>query len=564
MNPTTRRRLINLAAGLLLAQAAVASIERFVAERHRLLSFDDAYMFLRYAHNLRHGLGFSWNLDGIHTYGPTSLLWSFCVLLLSYLPTDPWTQLILGSWLCSIAAILVVAWAVAANSQSPWLRSLLRVLPLIVLPLSGSVVFEANQFNGMETMLATALCGLFLGIALLWRAGRAPSAALSFAAFLLFLARPESALIALLLPLFLWLLLEAKRPPLKPLLVYYGLLLVGVAVQLVVCKEYFGTPVPLSVYMKGGRAYLGYPGNWHPELLLIAFLGATQIFLGALILLARRRDVRLLVACLLPPAAVFAYLSTVTQIMGFNSRYYVPYAPLIVVPTLLVLDRWLACTSTETEASLWPGHTLRLRATLTAALFLFFLVLSSEGVQERIRVLEHHSRDQYDSALLPIDAAAPLPKASWQSMMFNITDDLIAPLPPGATVAATEVGYLGDRATHLNIIDLAGLNDTDIALHGFHPDAFLERKPDLIWMPNSDYSYQRGVLFSDPGLLAQYDLYADAGNYGIAIRKDSRFRPELEHQLHVFWAKTYPGTAPSCYLVHSVTWSGQKHVVTGE
>ncbi len=457
-----------------------------------------------------------------------------------------------------------MAWAVAANAHSPWLRSLLRVLPLIVLPLAGSALFDANQFNGMETMLATALCALFLGVALLWRAGRAPSAALSLAAILLFLARPESALVAVLLPLLLWLLLEPKRPALKPLLLYYGLFFLGLAVQLALCKLYFGTPVPLSVYMKGGRAYLGYPAAWHPELLLIAFLAATQLFLAALILLARRRDVRLLLACLLPPAAVFAYLATVTQIMGFNSRYYVPYAPLLIIPTLLVLDRWLTHSSAEPEASLWPGHTLRLRASLTAALFLVFLVLSSEAVQGKIRLLEHHTRDQYDPALLRIDAATPLPKASWQSMMFSITDDLIAPLPPGATVAATEVGYLGDRATHLNIIDLAGLNDTDIALHGFHPNAFLQRKPDLIWMPNSDYSYQRGVLFSDPQLLAQYDLYADAANYGIALRKDSPFRPQLEHQLQLFWSKTYPGTDPAAYLVHSATWSGQKHPVTGE
>ena len=57
-------------------------------------------------------------------------------------------------------------------------------------------------------------------------------------------------------------------------------------------------------------------------------------------------------------------------------------------------------------------------------------------------------------------------------MMQDITDDLIAPLPPGTTVAATEVGYLGDHASQINVIDLAGLNDTDIALHGFDTSRF--------------------------------------------------------------------------------------------
>ncbi len=557
MDRTAKRRLVNLAAALLLASALTTSIQKFMAARREPLAFDDAYMFLRYAHNIRHGLGFSWNLDGVHTYGPTSLLWSFCVLLLSYLPTDPWTQLILGSWLCSITAAITMAWAAAANAQSDWLRNPLRVLPLVVLPLAGSAVFDGNQFNGMETMLATTLCALFLGLALRWRDGRVPPAAVSAAGLLLFLARPESALVTLLLPLLLWLLLERPRPALKSMLLLYGFFLTGVLIELVACQLYFGTPVPLSVYMKGHHAYLGYSSIWYPSLLLIAFLAALQLFLAALILLARRRDRLLVLACFVPAAAVFSYLATVTQIMGFYSRYYVPYIPLIVVPTLLVLDHWLA----GSESDAWPGHMLRNRSVLTAALLLFFLVLSSEAVQARLRRFGHSSHDEYDAAQLNINATIPLPATNWQSTMLSITDNLIAPLPPGTTVAATEVGYLGERASRINLIDLAGLNDTDIALHGFNVSRFLQRKPDLIWMPNTAYTYQRGIMFSDPAFLAQYDIYADAGDYGIAVRKDSLFRSQIDRQLSVFWSKLYPGTAPSAYLAHSATWTGLKHTV---
>lgn len=547
---------------MLLAEAFATSAQRFIAARRTPLSFDDAYMFLRYAHNLRHGLGFSWNLDGAHTYGPTSLLWSFFVLLLSYLPTDPWTQLIAGSWIFSIAALIAMAWAVSANAQSDWLRSTLRVLPLIVLPLASTALFEGNQFNGMETMLATTLCAVFVGLALLWRAGRVSPAVVGFAGLLLFLARPESALIALLLPLLLWLLLERTRPALQTLIVLYAVFFAGVFIDLIACQLYFGTPVPLSVYMKGHQAYLGYSGVWYPGLLLIAFLSATQLSLAALVLLARRRDSRLLLACLLPAAAVFSYLGTVTQIMGFNSRYYVPYTPLIVVPALLVLDRWLASPDTEPEA--WPNHTLRNRALLTAAMLLFFFLTSSEAVQARLRRLEHGSHEEYDAAQLSVSAANPLPRTEWDTMMGDITTNLMAPLPAGVKVAATEVGYLGDRASQLNIIDLAGLNDTGIALHGFNMDRFLARKPDLIWMPNTDYTYQRGLMFSDPAFLAQYDLYAGAGNYGIALRKDSPFRAQIDHQLQIFWADTYPGSDPSSYLVHSASWTGLKHRVAND
>ena len=558
MDRTGTRRLLNIAAALLLAQTTATSIQNFVVIHRQPLGFDDAYMFLRYAHNIRHGFGFSWNLDRIHTYGPTSLLWSFCTLLFSYLPTDPWTQLILGSWLFSFAAVIAMAWAVAANAHSDWLRSPLRVLPLIAVPLFASTLFQGNQFNGMETMLATTLCALFAGLCLLWRVGRVHPAIVGCVAFLLFLARPESAVVALLLPLLLRLLPDNPRPPLRSLTVLYATFFTGVIIELLLCRLYFGTPIPLSVYMKGGHAYLGYSSIWYPSLQLIAFLTALQLFLAALILLARRRDLRLILASTTPAIVIFAYLGTVTQIMGFDSRYYIPYAPLIIIPAILVLDRWLTSPTNETA---WPGHTFGMRVAATAVMLIFFFAFSSQGVQAKFRRLEHGHHFEYDPAQLNITATTPLPIVDWQPMMKDITDDLIAPLPPGTTVAATEVGYLGERASQINVIDLAGLNDTDIALHGFDISRFLARKPDLIWMPNFAYTYQRAALVSDPTFLARYDLYADAGNYGIAIRKDSPVRPQIEHQLGIFWSHVYPSTDPSAYLVHSATWTGLKHSV---
>ncbi len=549
----------------MLAQALATSIERLMAARRDKLGFDDAYMFLRYAHNIRHGLGFSWNLDGVHTYGPTSLLWSFCVLLLSYLPTDPRTQLLLGSWVCSIAAVIAMAWAVSANAQSGWLRRPLPTLALIAVPLFASTHFQGDQFNGMETMLASALCAVFFGLCLLWRAGRAAPALVGGVGILLFLARPESGLVTVLLPALVGRMpgetsgLEEPdsqaRPSLRGFLEIYGVFCAGVLIELVLCRLYFGTPFPLSVHMKGGDAYRGYADVWYPSLMLIAFLGVLQLFVAALVLLCRRRDLLLVLSGLVPAALVFAYLGTVTQIMGFDSRYYVPYAPLLVVPTLLVLDRWLASPPAESEA--WPGHTLRNRGVLAASLLMFFFLFHSQAVQRGFRLLEHGHHVEYDPAQLNIAATAPLPSYEWQPMMRAMTDGLIAPLPSGVTVAATEVGYLGERASRINIIDLAGLNDTEIALHGFQMSRFLERKPDLIWMPNTSYTYQRGVIFSDPALLAEYDVYADAGNYGIAIRKDSPFRAAIERQFRIFWAKLYPGYDPADYLVRSASWSGR-------
>ena len=547
-----------MTAFVLLAKVLSAWMLAFVAARHEPLLFDDAYMFLRYAHNVRHGLGYSWNPDGVHTYGPTSLLWAACTLILSFVPTGSWTQLLLGSGLCSIAATAAMAWAVAANARTQFMRRTLCVLPLVIVPLAGADVFESNQFNGMETMLGMALCAVFAGLALRWRAGRAHPAAVGGAALLLLLARPESALVGLLLPALLWWFAEGERPSAKSLLVVYGVFLGGAALELSACKLYFGTPVPLSVYLKGKSAYKGYSGIWHPELLLVLFLNGCQAFLVTLLLLFRRRDWRLLLCCLLPALAVFGYLQTVTQIMGFHARYYAPYLPLVVIPALLLLDRRLA------DGDLLARRPLLFRGAAAAAVVLLLVVLSTAAVQAKIRHIEHKSRDEYAAAHLSIDATQPLPQTSWQTMMLSMTDDLLVPLPPGGTYAASEVGYLGERLPQATIIDLAGLNDTATALHGFHMDTLLRRKPDLIWMPHSDYTYLRGVMFSDPALLAAYDVYAGAGNYGIAIRKDSPLRPAIERQMDVFWRKNYPGYTRDQYRVHASSWSGAKQSYFGE
>jgi hypothetical protein len=339
-----------------------------------------------------------------------------------------------------------------------------------------------------------------------------------------------------------------------------GVFLVGVVLELIVCKLYFHTALPLSFYMKSRHAYEGFREVWHPELLMLSFFAACELYLAALILLGRREDWRLIVCCVTPALATFAYLGTVTQIMGFNARYYVPYFAFFIVPGLLVIDRWMASGDAPVEVR-WPGKTLLVRGCVTAVVMVCFLALSSEAVLARIRRAEARVHFEYAPAQVAMAASVPLPVMAWDAMMRDVTDLLVAPLPKGATVAASEVGYLGSRAAQVNVIDLAGLNDNEIALHGFDVHALLLRKPDVIWMPNGDYTYQNALMMSDAELLEEYDVYADAANYGLAIRKDSPYRAQVDRQMQVFWSGVYPGYRMSDYLVRSASWTREKRKV---
>jgi hypothetical protein len=324
---------------------------------------------------------------------------------------------------------------------------------------------------------------------------------------------------------------------------------------MIACKLYFHTALPLSFYMKSQHGYEGYGKSWHPEILMLSFLGGCQVYLIALLLLGRRANWRMVACCVTPALVTFAYLLTVMQIMGFNARYYVPYFAFFIVPALLVVDRWLAAGMRVEER--WPK---RMRVVLAVMVVLFFVGMRSQRVLAAVRGMEP-ARYVYDPVRLDVAARTPLPETKWVLTMEDVSDLLVEPLPKGATIAASEVGYLGIRAPQVNIIDLAGLNDNQIALHGFDMSALLARRPDIIWMPHEDYSYQRGQMLSDPELLEQYDVYSGAANYGLAIRKDSPFRRQIDQQMQVFWNAVYPGYAMSDYLVRSASWTGQKHKV---
>ena len=562
MNAASSRRLYNIAAVVLLAFVGCLWLRNLWDAQHHPLNFDDAYMFARYAANIRHGLGLSWNLDGAHTYGETAPLWGIVVLGLSYLPLAPWNMLTLGSWLCSILAVAGIAWACAANARSEFLSSTWRVLPLVVLPLADTPIFIAHQVNGMETMLATLLVGVFAGLALRWRRGSVRSELLAVAGLLLFLARPEAALAVVMLPLSLHFLLPGPALPKRSALTFFAVFFAGILLDLLACKLYFHTALPLSFYMKSRHGYEGYRSAWHPELFLLDFFAGCKLYLVVLVLFARRADWRLIACFFVPALIVFAYLGTVTQIMGYNARYYFPYLAFIIVPALLVVDRWVAAG--VPTAAQWPRNSLLLRSAAAVILMAGLMLSTSQTVQTSIRRMEARQQFVYEPARLEIAAHAPLPEQGWGETTAAVTDRLLATLPAGSTVAATEVGYLGSRAPAINVIDLAGLNDTDIALHGFDAERLLKRKPDVIWMPHTDYTWQRGLLLSDPRLLAEYNVYAQAAGYGIAIRKDSPFRAQIDGQIQSYWNSVYPGYSMADYLVRSASWSGRKFKVTGD
>jgi hypothetical protein len=166
----------------------------------------------------------------------------------------------------------------------------------------------------------------------------------------------------------------------------------------------------------------------------------------------------------------------------------------------------------------------------------------------------------YDPVRDITNSSTPLPTVPRPLELRLFGDDLSRPLPAGAKVATTEVGYIGAAAPQVDVIDMAGLNDTYIATHGFTPEDFLARRPDLIWLPHTDYTYQRGILLTDRSLFRDYLVFAGMGS-GLAVRRDGPYRAQIEREWERLWKHLYPGYRIQDYKVRSATWSRGKHAV---
>jgi hypothetical protein len=250
-------------------------------------------------------------------------------------------------------------------------------------------------------------------------------------------------------------------------------------------------------------------------------------------------------AMILTSVATVLYLLTVRQIMGGHGRFYVPYLPFIAVPAILSFDAALNSDPRRAvERTAWV---------IGAALLAFAVTIPLQHLLERAYVrLVVPAPIQGSSFALR--TSNPIPGTEWFPTIQSVAQ-LIAHLPAEATVAASEVGYLGYASPDRYILDLAGLNDTRIALHGFSMDYLLQKSPDFIWLPHTDYSGLRALMFSDQRFFDRYFVVAGAFNYGIAIRRNSPYRKDIERELSVIWESTYPNLPMADFIVQSASTS---------
>jgi len=299
----------------------------------------------------------------------------------------------------------------------------------------------------------------------------------------------------------------------------------------------FGDWVPLPFFAKTAGFYEGYLGatKWNAATGMILFWIVALPPLLAVIAMVTRRSIGLAGAILLPVSATFAYYATVTQIMGHQARYYYPSLAWAIFAAFVVV----AIQLKERQREI-PILGLRMLAGL-------LIMLSSLSFS--FQQLATHLWERYAMGIRPQSCTVEVlpgkkperryPEIGWWKGIRSMSK-LIAAMPEGIVLAASEYGYIGSQHQDLTILDFVGLHDRAVVRAVDSVTYILDRHPDIIWMPHSDYTHMVARIRAHPDFQANYEFHPDAYNFGVAINRSSRHYAAMQKMLTRHLELLYP------------------------
>ncbi|MEM7530784.1 MAG: hypothetical protein AAF639_01295 [Chloroflexota bacterium] len=497
---------------------------------------DDAYMFVRYADNLFSDGNVSWNPGGPPTFGLTSILyWAVMVVPIRSFVDSASATAILASFLSGCLFLVLMMWMVIRHTNAGPVGKRLMALLILVLITNSRGVITTHFLMGMDTLFA--LVGLTVYILLCKWHEQAVSwgsmIVVSMAGALLGSVRPDLLLYAFMVPASLFLF--TKNANRRWVAVGIGvmtsaflLLMIGAA------TTFLNSPLPLPFYAKGLTLYghtfyqvHRYDAFVHAK----DFIAAHHLLLAALVIgiLSQVKswwrgltpvDRGILGAAIL----FFIYmLFFVTSVTGKMGRLYYPLLPVIIflsVRTFSIhVDTIPHGLFSDLKKHLQPffahpstSYTLLLVVVILFTPYLYQMRYLSKAPAYSFDVHTHYT-------------SSPNARHTWFAL------DQLAALPADITMATTEIGLVAAMNPHKTLIDLAGLNDSDIAHHGFSAERLLQtHQPDFIYLPHPHYQEMRTEILNNQRFQEEY-VYFSAEELNalmdIAIHTKSKYYTQM-------------------------------------
>lgn len=544
--PYRRATVILIVAGSLVCAASLwRLIEILRTGLSSPTTFDDAYAFCRYADHLLQGHGLAWNPGGPQTFGCTSLLYVLMIAVLKALVhlSNP-SALAVGSWLPALAAVGLMGWTCARTATMGVLRHPIVATAFVCTATCLQPGFRYHAGTGMDTSTAILTNALLVHVVLTTgsRASWARLLLIAVVSYLSYLARPDNLLYAAIFPLLAILLRPsfASRSWQRSLIfaAFFGGL---VAADTIVKKLVFGDPLPLAFYAKGAGFYLGYAaaGQWNPIRYLQSFLIDLTGPLLILLVTVHRRSLRLVLTCLAPCAATFCCLMTVTQIMGYQARFYYPALPFLVICAYAALDLGIEKVSMgRLRLSL---RTVAGRLVLAGGVAVVVFPVAGRAASLHERQSQRRQQNLPTRGFYTPNRSAP--RLGWWKGIQAMAR-FVQSCPPQAVWAMSEHGFISATAPEVTIIDLVGLHDRHTLSGKLSVDHVFDRRPEVIWFPHTHYTGLVNALLTSDRLERDYDFWPGAFDYGLAVRRQSSFQEAIRTALQAAWLEYYRRPCP--------------------
>jgi hypothetical protein len=507
-----------LGPALVVAYAAVVAI--YLVSGLGMESWDDSYFFKRIGLNLLEHGALAWNVADGPVYGNTSQGFQLVALLPLLIDPEHYVsmiKLLSAAWMVLLfglyvrAARKLLAEATASDLALAWSMGFLGACAPFLLLLIHS---------GMETALALVL--LAVNLIVIRHAGRTgrDSAAVVVTTVLVYLTRPDAVLISVLsLAGYHW--LRDRKLPWR-LLAYCGAALL---VTLGLLWLYFGTPLPLSFYLKSS-SFTVYTDQFierslklkHRNIAGLLVMTAPLVYVVA----HGRSAWSWVLAGSFAVFNAYHFFSTV-EVMGYYARFYIfSMVPLtlaaidaaphfrarsrLVVSLLfcalylalvlflyrqrLIFDAKDAIISRVPQA-LYVGYVIaaaivllgaRIHAGAVAALIAIpVLVGGVRGLPLKA------PRLRTDEALLS--------KHIDRFTTVRGIRSVRACLPEPLHMYHSEIGIPGVMFQRSTVTDMAGLMDENIAFQGMDFDArCMADRPEVLFMPHKVYDELRKTI----------------------------------------------------------------------
>ncbi|MCA9653177.1 MAG: hypothetical protein H6712_33985 [Myxococcales bacterium] len=441
-------------ASWLVVAATLAMLLVFVAG-HSFSIYDDAYIYFRYADDLRDGCGPTFNCGDPPVEGFSSPLFLALLVLGGALGGDveAWSQ-VLGPACLAVALGLAIrvpvgrTGAALAIARGPGLAAAAAVA--LLLGLDDYVLL--NAVSGLETGLAAAVA-----VALLRAVLRREVGATATWSVVGVLARPELGVLVLLLPVLPW--MRRRRAVLGVI----GALVLITALRLAI----FGDPLPNTYWAKsGGTAVHARLGAEYLAQVLRDFPFVALAPLALLDRAHRREHGFVLLGAL---AWGLAFLRTGGDHFAYG-RLAFPLVPVLVAQAAVGL--------VHATARLEPRPWLRAAAVLLPAL----------GVGARAQ-LQHGLAEGHGFANV---------------QRWALVGRWLAEHHPGETIATVPVGAMA-HASGLRTLDLVGITSREVARAGGTVPTELMRRN---WLGHERHATQ-WVLDQAPELIVTTKFRAE-------------------------------------------------------